>query len=82
MDEGTKRELIGAGFKLKLRDYELIINFDESRKFKILVNFFKESIDNYGNNREFTDDDIELLIQDLKDISDWRHYKELKKKLR
>ena len=30
---------------------------------------------------EFTDKDIDKIIQDLKDLSDWRHYRRLKNKL-
>lgn len=84
MDTKLKQELTSNdGKKIELADYDIEIVMKESEKIRSYVRatFTKKLKDCYGDSSNFTDDEVETLIQDLKDLSDWRHYRKLKNKI-
>ena len=84
MNEQTKQELTSNNGKLiELQDYDVRIVFDDYSRVKVLVAFYKKQKDGYDNHTaKFSDEDIDTLIQDLKDLSDWRHLRRLQNKLK
>jgi len=83
MDEKTKKELTSNNGKLiELADYDIRVGFDEHSRTHVNINFYKKTKNQLNTHiKEFSDEDIDTIIQDLKDLSDWRHYQRLKNKL-
>lgn len=83
MDEKLKHELTSNNGKLiELQDYDLRIVFDDYDRTKVHATFYKKTKNQLQTHPEkFSDKDIDILVQDLKDLSDWRHFKRLKNKL-
>lgn len=82
MDEVMKEELTkNEGLLISLRDYEVRVGFDEGTRYRVNAAFYKKEKTRTGDVVRFTDEEIETLIEDLKDLSDWRHYRLLMKKL-
>ena len=83
MDEETKNKLTSNdGVLIELNDYDVKVVFDEGNRFSIRALFYKKGKDRSNNHiNQFSDEDIDELLQDLKDLSDWRHFRRLKNKL-
>ena len=79
LDETIKKELEGKGHLLETEDYEMRLYWDNSC---VTAKIFKKGTDRFGNHQVYTEDEVETLIQDLKDLSDWRQYRRLQNKLR
>ena len=81
MDKETKEQLSNGGVLLTLKDYEMRIYASKLINNAVIVQVMRKEKDRNGNHLKFTDEEIDTLIQDLKDLSDWRHYRELMNKL-
>lgn len=64
---------------VKANEYEFALKKENSIRLELHV--MLRNLDKDDNHPEWTDEDIKKFIQDLKEIADWRKYKELKKKL-
>ncbi|MBN1275494.1 hypothetical protein JXA12_04360 [Candidatus Woesearchaeota archaeon] len=80
MEEKVKQELArNEGYVFFLSDYEVRLGWKAGSV--ITAAFFKRPRDDFDNHQPFTEDEVQQLIEDLKDLSDWRHYRRLKNKL-
>ena len=83
LNEKEIEELATDDGKLfELSDYDIRVLTDTGDRTWVNVRFYKPRRDQRNNHEhKFSDEDIEKLMQDLEDLSDWRHYRRLKNKL-
>ena len=83
MDAELKKQLTTDNGKLiELADYDVKVGYDDGNPTHITAIFYKKGKDRWDNySNKFSDDDVGALIKDLKDLSDWRHFRRLKNKL-
>lgn len=81
MDEQTISELESQnGHLVVTEDYEIRLYFN-SHSHQLGVKINTKDVDARGNHRLMTIELVEKIMEDLKDLSDWRHYRRLKNKL-
>ena len=84
MDKGiiNTEQLTREGkVNLFVGDYELELTFNVNDEGIIYTKIMKNKKDIHGNHVDFEKVEIKTLVEDLIDLSKWRHYKELKKDL-
>ena len=83
MDGKIKENLEKKGHVISLTDFEIVLHWDDGNPFYLTAEIFRKEKDNRGNHiNKFSDKEIDILIQDINDLSDWRHYRRLTNKLR
>ena len=80
MDQNTKEQL-EKGFIIHLNDFEVKLFWDGHNNRRIMAYIYRRNKDDFNNHLDFREEDIDQLIEDLKDLSDWRHYRRLMNKL-
>ena len=82
MKEEVKKELESGGHKIETPDYDIVLHFDSGPKVEVNARIYKKGVERNGNHQQFSDGDLDILIQDIKDLSDWRHLRRLNNKLK
>lgn len=84
MNETERNQLKSRdGLTLKLHDYEIHLIHGETRTEEWVVHaaIMKRQLDRSDSHVAFNEEDLDQLIQDLKDLEDWRAYRKLRNKL-
>jgi hypothetical protein len=79
MDNETITKLEKEGLQIKTLDYEIIVTKNDKQVF--IAQIMKRATDKLNNHQPFSDDEVENLIEDIKDLDNWRNFKELNKKI-
>ncbi len=87
MDKQIKDELANKGYIITVGDFEINLQCDEKPDF-IYARITKKKYDKRDCPTTvhlpipFSEDEVDMLVQDFKDLSDWRHYRRLANKLK
>ncbi len=81
INEIIKKASKNSGAEMHSGNWDILISFDEINLYDINFTVTKHEKDKNGYPIKFTNEDLKDLIQDLEDLSDWRHYRRLKNKL-
>ena len=81
MEDIEKQLLTTSGLLIQTYDYDIKATFDGTMGHKVNLTIMKRCMDQFDNHTNFTEEDLDILIQDLNDLSDWRHFKKLNKKI-
>ena len=81
MDEETKKKIQNSKLIIESGDYEIMLGWDTAGANYVVARIFKKTKEYEGYSMKFSEEEVDTLIQDLNDLSDWRNYKRLKNKI-
>lgn len=80
MDEDTKSKVNNSGLLIETSGYDIKLKW-RSPSNVAYVEVMKRKAFGSSNHPDLTEEDINQIIADLRDLADWREYRRLRNKL-